>query len=331
MMSRPDSSNLAASSSRAAADHPLSHTTSPAVVTVSDLVKRYGSVAAVDGVSFEVRGGEIFGLLGPNGAGKTTTVEIIEGLRDADAGTVRVLELDVRSQRQEIKERIGVQLQTPSLFPRLRVAELLNLFAGFFRRSVSIDDLIEDFGLEESRLKLVKQLSGGQQQRLSVALALVNDPEIVFLDEPTNGLDPQARLNLWGVMRGLQSRGKTIVVTTHYMEEAERLCDRVAIVDRGRIVAIGSPKELIRDAFTESAVTFRAEGAEHDVLSELPGVVNASDENAEWTLYSNNVPATMGVLLSYAQGRGLEVEGLTIRGASLEDVFLKLTGRRFRD
>jgi ABC-2 type transport system ATP-binding protein len=304
--------------------------TDPAVF-VSGLVKRYGDVTAVDGISFEVEAGEIFGLLGPNGAGKTTTVEILEGLRDADAGEIRVLGLDVRTQRQAIKERIGVQLQTPSLLPRLRVAELLRLFGTFFRYSLPPERLIEAFGLEESARKLVRQLSGGQQQRLSVALALVNDPELVFLDEPTNGLDPQARLNLWTVVRDLKARGKTVVLTTHYMEEAERLCDRVAIVDRGRIVALGAPRELVRHAFSESAVMFHADSAELEDLRGLPAVREAHVEEAEWTLYSTDVPATMAGLLAYAERRSSVIEGLSVRGASLEDVFLKLTGRRLRE
>ncbi len=287
------------------------------IVRVAGLVKRYGALTAVDGISFEVRPAEVFGLLGPNGAGKTTTVEVLEGLRDADAGAVQVLGLDVQANKQAIKQRIGVQLQTPSLFPRLKVEELLRLFAGFFKRSLPIEPLIAEFGLQESRQKLVKQLSGGQQQRLSVALALVNDPELVFLDEPTNGLDPQARQNLWGIVRGLQKQGKTIVLTTHYMEEAERLCDRVAIVDQGSIVAIGTPRELIEQAFTECAVTFRTTGAAMAEMSKLDGVTNVSDAENDWTLYSTSVPATMSGLLAYAAGRGMEIEALSVRGASL--------------
>jgi len=302
-----------------------------AVVLVDGVVKRYGETVAVNGVSFDVRRGEIIGLLGPNGAGKTTIVEIIEGLRDPDGGRVEVFGLEVRSHREAIKQRIGVQLQTPSLFPRLTVVELLQLFASFYHRSAPIDALIEEFGLAESRAKLVKRLSGGQQQRLSVALALINEPEIVFLDEPTNGLDPQARLNLWNVVRSLQGRGATVVLTTHYLEEAERLCDRVAIVDRGRMVALASPRELIRQAFDESAVQFRAEGASTEALAHLPAVSNAHGDGAEWMLYSADVPATMGGLLHYTQQSGLQLENLSVRGASLEDVFLKFTGRRFRD
>ncbi len=308
-----------------------SPTATPDVVRVEGLVKRYGSVTAVDGISFAVHAGEIFGLLGPNGAGKTTTVEILEGLRQADAGSVSVLGLDVRRGREALKQRIGVQLQTPSLFPRLKVSELLRLFARFYKRSLPPERLLADFGLEESAGKLVKQLSGGQQQRLSVALALINDPELVFLDEPTNGLDPQARINLWNVVRGLQARGVTVVVTTHYLEEAERLCDRVAIIDHGRIVAIGTPRELIRAAFSESAILFRVEGGDQAAFAALPGVLGAHADENDWTLYTADVPATMAGLLRWAEAEGRQVEGLSVRGATLEDVFLKLTGRRFRD
>ncbi len=208
---------------------------------------------------------------------------------------------------------------------------MLRLFATFFQRSIPGDELITAFGLEESRDKLVRQLSGGQQQRLSVALALVNDPELVFLDEPTNGLDPQARLNLWTVVRGLKQQGKTIAVTTHYMEEAERLCDRVAIIERGHIVAIGSPRELIRQSFTESAVMFHAGDVDEAAMRSLPAVSNLVGEAGEWTLYSEDVPATMAGLLAYAERAAVTIEGLSVRGATLEDVFLKLTGRRLRD
>ncbi|HZQ36216.1 MAG TPA: ABC transporter ATP-binding protein [Dehalococcoidia bacterium] len=301
------------------------------VVRVEGLVKRYGGVTAVDGLSFAVRTGEIFGLLGPNGAGKTTTVEILEGLRQADGGNVSVLGLDVRRDREALKQRIGVQLQTPSLFPRLKVIELLHLFARFYKRSLPPERLLADFGLEESAAKLVKHLSGGQQQRLSVALALINDPELVFLDEPTNGLDPQARINLWNVVRGLQARGVTVMVTTHYLEEAERLCDRVAIIDQGRIVAIGTPRELIRAAFSESAILFRVEAGDEAAFAALPGVLGAHADENDWTLYSADVPATMAGLLRWSDATDSRVEGLSVRGATLEDVFLKLTGRRFRD
>jgi ABC-2 type transport system ATP-binding protein len=227
---------------------------SPAIEVIG-LRKRYGAVQAVDGISFTVRRGEVFGMLGPNGAGKTTTVEIIEGLRPADSGRVTVLGLDVARQPRAVKERVGVQLQTPALLPRLTVRELVALFASFYRTARSPDEVIALVGLEESGDRLAGTLSGGQTQRLSLALALVNRPEIVFLDEPTTGLDPQARLSLWGLIERVRAEGTTVVLTTHYMEEAERLCDRVAIIDRGRIVALDAPRALIAAHFQETAIT----------------------------------------------------------------------------
>ncbi|HJW23001.1 MAG TPA: ABC transporter ATP-binding protein, partial [Candidatus Limnocylindrales bacterium] len=210
--------------------------TADAVVRVEDVRKAYGAVRAVDGVSFEVGKGEIFGLLGPNGAGKTTTMEMIEGLHGPDSGAISVLGMDVRTHARAIKLRVGVQLQTAALYPQLTVAELLALFGSFYGRQQPVDALIADLDLGEKRNARTKTLSGGQQQRLSVALALVNDPEVVFLDEPTTGLDPAARQSLWTVIRRLQAEGRTILMTTHYMPEAEALCDRLAIMDHGRIL-----------------------------------------------------------------------------------------------
>jgi len=296
-----------------------------------DLRKRYGAVQAVDGVSFQVARGEVFGMLGPNGAGKTTTVEIVEGLRTADSGRVTVLGYDVAQQPQAVKERIGVQLQTPSLLPRLTVAELLDLFGSFFRRSRPVDELLKMVGLDESRDRLAGTLSGGQAQRLSVALALVNQPEIVFLDEPTTGLDPQARANLWDLVHAIREGGATVLLTTHYMEEAERLCDRVAIVDHGRIVALDTPRRLIEARFSETAVTFRLPQAPLAELEGLPGVHRVQRDGDEVTLYSADVPATMAGLLTLARGRDGALESLHIRSATLEDVFLQLTGRRLRE
>jgi ABC-2 type transport system ATP-binding protein len=210
------------------------------VIRVSDLKKYYGDVKAVDGVSFEVGKGEVFGMLGPNGAGKTTTIEVLEGLRPPDTGTVEVLGLDVCKHPQSIKERIGVQLQSVSLYPRLTVTELLDLFSSFFKHRVPTKQLIDAVDLGERANARSMNLSGGQQQRLSIALALVNDPEVVFLDEPTTGLDPQARRSLWDLIKGLQTKGKTVMLTTHYMEEAAELCDRVAIMDHGHILEMGT-------------------------------------------------------------------------------------------
>ena len=226
------------------------------VIRVADLKKHYGDVKAVDGVTFEVERGEVFGMLGPNGAGKTTTIEVLEGLRPPDSGTVEVLGLDVRRHPQSIKERIGVQLQSVSLYPRLTVTELLDLFGSFFSHRVPTKQLIDAVDLGERAKAWSMNLSGGQQQRLSIALALVNDPELVFLDEPTTGLDPQARRSLWDLIRGLQERGKSVMLTTHYMDEATELCSRVAIMDHGHILEMGGVSELIGRRFKERAVFF---------------------------------------------------------------------------
>src|SRR5690242_4286937 len=215
-----------------------------AVIAVDDVRKAYGDVKAVDGVSFQVTKGEIFGLLGPNGAGKTTTMEMIEGLHAPDSGEIHVLGMDVRKSATAIKNRIGVQLQTAALYPQLTVAELLALFGKFYARSQPVDRLLDDLELGEKRDAQTKNLSGGQRQRLSVALALVNDPEVVFLDEPTTGLDPAARQGLWSVVRRLQQDGRTILMTTHYMEEAEELCDRLAIMDHGQVLESGTVDEI---------------------------------------------------------------------------------------
>ena len=305
---------------------------SDAVIRVGDVRKAYGAVKAVDGVSFVVAPGEIFGLLGPNGAGKTTTMEMIEGLHNPDAGTVEVLGLDVRRQAPEIKQRIGVQLQTAALYPQLTVEELLRLFGSFYIRQQAVERVLDDLELGEKRAAQVKTLSGGQQQRLSVALALINDPEVVFLDEPTTGLDPAARQGLWQVIRRMQREGRTILMTTHYMEEAEALCDRLAIMDHGRILDLGSVDELIGRRFQERGVRFlRRDAPPEDELQGLAGVTRVVVEDDEVVLFTKDVPATVGALLELTTRAGTEPANLMIRRASLEDVFLELTGRALRD
>jgi ABC-2 type transport system ATP-binding protein len=304
------------------------------VVDVKNLVKSYGEVKAVNGLSFSVFAGETFGMLGPNGAGKTTTVEIIEGLRASDSGEVSVLGLDVAKVPAKIKQRIGVQLQAPSLLPLVNVTELLDLFASFYDRALSVKDVLKLLSLEESAKVLVKNLSGGQQQRLSVALALINDPDIAFLDEPTTGLDPQARRNLWSMIESMSSRGKTVFLTTHYMEEAESLCDRVAVVDHGNIIATGSPKDLIQTYFKENAIEFDMDPPPPEiVIRALPGATEVRINRSEVTVYSSDMPTTMSALLKYAEKTDLThaVKHLRVREATLEDVFLKLTGRTIRE
>ena len=243
------------------------------ILEVHELVKRYGGITAVDGVSFSVRAGEIFGILGPNGAGKTTTLECIETLRPLDAGTILLGGLDVRAQAQEVKRIIGVQLQSSSFFDKLSLAELLVLFGGMYGRTVDPLALLDEVELRDKSRSQVVQLSGGQKQRFSIAAALVNDPVVLFLDEPTTGLDPQARRHLWGVIKRIRSEGKTIVITTHYMDEAEELCDRVAIMDAGKIIAMAPPREMI-DALVAGG--FRKERVERlasleDVFLSLTG------------------------------------------------------------
>lgn len=301
-------------------------------IQVENLVKIYGPLRAVDGISFEVAKGEVFGMLGPNGAGKSTTTEMIEGLRKPDAGNIHVLGHDVLKNLEPIKQRIGIQLQTTSLFQKLTTRELVKLFASFFKHTLPIDEVIGLVNLEEKVNTASKNLSGGQRQRLAVAIALINDPDIIFLDEPTTGLDPQARRSMWDVVSNLQKRGKTVFLTTHYMEEAERLCDRVAVVDHGKIIALGKPQTLIHDNFNETALEFSDdERLPEALLANLPAVERVQNEDGITTLYSTGVARTTNALMALVEQQQTELRGFTIRAATLEDVFLKLTGRRIRD
>ena len=303
------------------------------VVEVRDLRKHYGDVKAVDGLSFEVERGEVFGMLGPNGAGKSTTVEIVEGLREMDAGHVRLLDLDPHRDRVKVRQAIGIQLQSASLFDKLTAREHLALFSSFYSRTRTVDDLIELVDLADRQNAISKELSGGQRQRLSFALAMVNDPEVVFLDEPTTGLDPQARRHMWDVVAAMAKEGKTVFLTTHYMEEAELLCDRVAIIDQGKIIALDSPARLVESHFQAQTVSFdtahgNVSGAD---LESLSGVTDAVADDGHVELFTADVAATVGALMDYARARDLLMHDLSIGQANLEDVFLKLTGRRIRD
>jgi ABC-2 type transport system ATP-binding protein len=314
------------------ADSPPRAKSPATAIEVERLVKRYPGVMAVDGVSFSVGAGEVFALLGPNGAGKTTTTEIVEGLRQPDSGTVRVLGLDIQRHSGAIKQRIGVQLQTTALYQKLTVREIVALFGSFFARALPPDEVIAMVDLQEKAATRSKELSGGQRQRLAVAIALVNDPEIVFLDEPTTGLDPQARRRMWEVIEGLRSRGRTVFLTTHYMEEAEQLCDRVAVMDHGKIIAIGAPQELIQTHFKYTAIEFATPpNIDCATLRGLPQVADAQVENGTTTLFSSGVPQTIEALSRLAAAHDDALAGLTVRQATLEDVFLRLTGRRIRE
>jgi ABC-2 type transport system ATP-binding protein len=297
-------------------------------VSVRDLKKSYGRVQAVDGLSFDVERGEIFGLLGPNGAGKTTTIECMEGIRRPDSGEIRVAGYDPTTGGSELRERIGVQLQNMALYDKITVLEALKLFAGFYRRRLRPDWLIERFELAEKADASYDSLSGGQKQRLALALALVNDPELVFLDEPTAGLDAHARLELHGVIQGLRGEGRTLLLTTHYIEEAERLCDRVAVIDRGRLVAIGAPKELVRDSTRPARVEFRASGLlPEERLASLAGVTGVQNGATDVTLLSEAPGRTVVDLIHALEQERSQLLDLRVVPPSLEDVFIELTGR----
>jgi ABC-2 type transport system ATP-binding protein len=301
------------------------------VIHVDAIRKAYGRTVAVDGVSFDVRAGEIFGLIGPNGAGKTTTMECVEGLRTPDRGAISVLGLNPTRQVYALQERIGVQLQAAQLQKRIKVREAVGLWASLYRRPVDGDRLIEQLGLSDKRNAWFMTLSGGQKQRLFIALALINDPEVVFLDELTTGLDPQARRAIWDLVRGIRQRGKTVFLTTHLMEEAERLCDRVAIIDHGRIVDIESPAALVRRHCPERTVivvTENGEAAGH--FQAIPQVESVSREGLTVSIRGRGEDLVTHVIHCLAEHR-IRVIDFRTELPTLEDVFLKLTGHQIRD
>jgi ABC-2 type transport system ATP-binding protein len=303
-----------------------------------DLRKRYPSrtapVDAVNGLDLEVHPGECFGLLGPNGAGKTTTIEILEGLLPATSGEVEILGRRWGEDDDALRQRLGISLQETRLAEKLTVAETLTLFRSFYKRGLPPATVMEKVGLTEKARAYVGKLSGGQRQRLAVACALVGDPELLFLDEPTTGLDPQSRRQLWDILRVFRGSGRTILLTTHYMDEAERLCDRVAIVDHGRVIALGSPTELIARLGGEHFVEFALQNGEH--LSDadlriLPAVISVRREENSYSLAVSAPHVTIPALLQRLQGDHYDLARLTTRHASLEDVFVDLTGRHLRD
>jgi ABC-2 type transport system ATP-binding protein len=315
--------------------------TAKAVIEVDGLVKKYGNFTAVNGVRFEVMEGEVFGLLGPNGAGKTTTMEMIEGLRRPDGGSARVAGFDTRTQLKKVKEVIGVQLQSTSLFDLLKVDEIARMYASFYTHTIPIEPLLEDMILGEKIHDRVKNLSGGQKQRLAIALALVNDPKVVFLDEPTTGLDPQARRTLWDIVLRLKSQGKTVILSTHYMDEAEVLCDRICLMDRGEVIALDTPRNLIRSLNSDSAIEFRlpaqeqtGEQAQIDMKNRLQTLRSATRVDVRkdfFVIYSDNLQATLTDLIGRMQENELNITDLTTRTATLEDLFIHMTGRSLRE
>jgi len=298
----------------------------PPTIEVTELRKHYGDVRAVDGVSFEVQDGEFFGILGPNGAGKTTTLELIEGLRQPDSGRITVLGENPWPRNTRLLPRIGVQLQASAFFERLTAREQIRTFASFYGVPArKADEWLAIVGLEEMAGKRHEQLSGGQQQRLSIACALAHGPELVFLDEPTSGLDPQARRNLWDILRDINVQGRTVVLTTHYLDEAESLCDRVAIMDHGRILESGPPATLVRELDSPTRISIESGTLTDDQARDLADGVDVDDDGVSIT-FSTRTPAP--ILAALAERDALR--GLSVRGATLEDVFLNLTGREFR-
>lgn len=304
------------------------------VISVRGLRKSYGDFEAVRGIDFDVEPGEVFGLLGPNGAGKTTTVEILEGLRPRSAGDVRVLGLDPAADTKALKDRIGVCLQQTNLPEKVQVREALEWFGAFYTRTVDPDQLLESLQLAEKKNARYSTLSGGQKQRVAVALALINDPAIVFFDEPTTGLDPQVRLEIHGLIEKLRRDQRSIILTTHYIEEAERLCDRVAIVDAGRIVAIGTPREIQMRTVGQSRVEISTEqpiteapAAEAMFASKL--VLNGDGRTL--VVHSEKPAKSIAELVKWIDARGLELADIHLKRPTLEDAFIELTGKRLRD
>jgi ABC-2 type transport system ATP-binding protein len=303
-------------------------------IRLSGLRKSYGTVQAVDGLDLEVRAGECFGLLGPNGAGKTTTIEICEGLNRPDSGEVEILGLRWDRNERELRERVGISLQETELTEKITVAETVDLFRSFYRNPRPAADVIGAVRLEEKRSGRVGQLSGGQKQRLALALALVSDPELFFLDEPTTGLDPQSRRQIWDLVAGMKTRGRTVLITTHYMEEAEHLCDRVAIVDHGRVIAQGTPRALIASLGAEYVIEFAVrEGVQlfDGDLAALSGVVSIEYDAPTWRLGAAELHTVMPALLVALENAGAPLTELRTHEPTLEDVFVSLTGRHLRD
>lgn len=306
------------------------------IITVQKIFKAYGKTIAVNDLSFQVEEGEIFGMVGPNGAGKTTTIECIEGLRQADRGEIRVMGLDPIRQERQLRPQVGIQLQQAHLPDNIRVWEALDMYASFYDRTLDWGKLLEELGLMDKRGTAFRKLSGGQKQRLFIALALLNDPQLVFLDELTTGLDPHARHHIWDLIREVRQRGKTVFLTTHYMEEAEELCDRVAIMDEGRIVALDTPAKLIQDLKISERVIFQVKGKwAAGTLESLPGVKKVERQGDKVIVLGRgngtrvSTSIVTGVVSALAEA-GMQFSDLRTEHPDLEDVFLTLTGRKLR-
>ncbi len=302
------------------------------IIEVKNLTKKYGDFTAVDGINFEVKTGETFGILGPNGAGKTTTLEMIEGLKGITSGQVVLDGKDVSKETFAVKSIIGVQLQSSAFFEGLNLVELLNTFASLYDRKVDAMKLLSEVQLEEKAKSQHKELSGGQKQRFSIAAALVNDPKVLFLDEPTTGLDPQARRNLWDLVTQIKKSGKTIVITTHYMDEAEVLCDRIAVMDHAKIVALDETENLLKLPGLETSMHFRVDkDVPTELLKQLAGATHVDHEDHTFKIITSNAETTLSALFKQARESGFKLLDLQLHQPTLEDVFLKLTGHALRD
>lgn len=307
---------------------------SDAVIFVQGLKKSYAQLEAVKGIDFQVQSGEVFGILGPNGAGKTTTVEILEGLRPRTEGDTKVLGYDPERQKQQLKDRIGVCLQATNLPAKIRAQEALELFASFYSRSLSSEKLLKRLQLWDKRNAFYETLSGGQKQRLALSLALVNDPQLLFLDEPTTGLDPQIRLEIHSLIEEMKSENRTVVLTTHYIEEAERLCDRVAIMDEGKIVAMGSPRELQQKSREQSRIQIvTAQPLEKSQLPQWPDAVQTTldGDDRNLTVYSTRPARTLFEIMRWLDQQAIPLEDVHLKRPTLEDVFVELTGKKLRE
>ena len=296
-------------------------------IRVRSLVKRFDDLVAVDGIDLDVNEGECFGVLGPNGAGKTTTIEILEGLQRPTSGEVELLGLPWKAHASELRARIGIQLQETELYDKLSAEETIRLFRSFYPRRIAVADALAQVDLTDKKDAWVQKLSGGQKQRLAIACALVSDPELFFLDEPTTGLDPTARRSLWEIIRAMRSRGRTIVLTTHYMEEAEKLCDRIAIMRKGKVIALGTPHELIARLGADEIVEVATDPPlPAEFFAAIPGVAGVHADGAGFRLSVREIHATLPLLVDALRERSARASRLTTRTATLDDVFVELTG-----